>query len=69
MIIDKILGVLPAGSGTYLSLAAGLIVTWLLVLFPDAGSAVGFEGGVDAGSAWKATWAAMVAAYGRRAIK
>jgi hypothetical protein len=67
--LDRLMNLVPNGKGTYYSLLAGVLVSWLLVLFPDSGSFVGFEGGLSSEQAWTATWAALVGMFGRRAVK
>lgn len=67
--MEKLLSLIPKGQGTYLTLGAGIVVTWLMVLVPGAGDLIGFHGGIDASQAVSITWQALTAAFFRRALK
>ena len=66
--LNRMMGLIPAGQGTYWTLAAGILVSWLMVLFPGMGDVMGFEGGMTAESAWQATWAAVSGMFFRRGM-
>ena len=65
--MEKLLSVLPKGQGTYITLAVGIVVAWVMVLVPGVGDAIGFHD-LTAEQAWQATWEALTAAFFRRAI-
>jgi hypothetical protein len=67
--INGLMNMLPKGQGTYIALMAGVLVSWLMVVFPDIGMALDFEGGVTANEAMELTWAAAVGMFARRAVK